>query len=136
MQPHRFALIPHQLPLPIPPRAEPTTTTPAPPALPHERDERLLLRPPLLLRDIRKIRGPVSTPVDGEGDAYAVCPERPVQRVLSRLGEIGKERDVSAEAREEGRGDRREANVFKGTAGRQWNATCQSVYRQANLVSA
>jgi len=42
--------------------------------------------------------------------------ERPVQRVFSRLREVGEERDVSAEAQEEGSGDRREADVFEGTA--------------------
>ncbi len=106
MQTHRLALIPYQLTLPLPPRAEPPTTTPAPAPLPHERDERLLLRPPLLLRNIRKIRGTVPAPVDGEGDTYPVRSEGPVQRVFGRLREIGEERDVRTEAREEGCGDR------------------------------
>jgi len=116
MQTHRLALIPYQLTLPLPPRAEPPTITPAPAPLPHERDERFLLRPPLLLRNIRKIRGTVPAPVDGERDTYAVDSKRPIQGVLSRLREIGKERNMRAEAQEEGSGDRREADVFEGTA--------------------
>jgi len=51
-----------------------------------------------------------------EGYADAVLAERPVHRVFGRFGEVGEQRDMVAEVREEGDGDGREADVFESAA--------------------
>lgn len=89
---------------------------PLPPRLAAQTVHRLLLRPPLLFRNIREIRRAESLAAVGECDPDPMRPQRPVEGRRRRL-KVGEEDDFGAQAGQFFARDWAEAVVVECAAG-------------------
>lgn len=87
-QTYLLALVSNQLSLSFSPRLQPARTRTIPTALPHQGYQRLLFRPALFFRYVRKVCRTVATSVVSERDPQAVRSERPVEWIFDRLREV------------------------------------------------